>query len=175
MDMLTAAQFADERGVSESQVRNLITAHGIEVAGRERGRNGRNLYRAEELRAIPAPARGQRNDLIGDRIGRMFAAAREIAELRGPGAVDEHGKLFARVLDGNPRIVQALLAASRRWAKRYPAKTACALGEVEALAGQLTDLPELLSLAVRERIIVADAATRASTEQHDLTGKENQS
>lgn len=172
MNMLTAAQFADERGVSESQVRNLITAHGITVAGREKGRNGRNLYRAEDLRAIPGPSRGLRSDLIGDRIGRMFAAARRIAEIRGSAALNEHGKLFARVLDGNPAVVLTLAETSRRWAKRYPVKTAAALAEVEELATQLVDLPAFLSLAVRERIIVADATARTATQAE---AEENQS
>jgi hypothetical protein len=162
---LTAAQFATERGVSESQVRNLITAHGIEVAGREKGRNGRNLYPADKLRAIPEPSRGQRSDLIGERIGRMVAAARTIAETRGAGAVDEHSKLESRILDGNPAAVRALLEASRRWAKRRPAKAAAALAEVEELAGQLADLPTFLSLAVRERIIRADAKARTTAPQ----------
>jgi len=163
-ELLTAADAAAERGISASRMRDLIGAHGVEATSREQGRSGGNLYPAEALRAIPGPGQGRRNDLLGERIGRMFAAARTIAEARG--ARDEWDKHYEQVLAGNPAAVRALRAAAVRWAKRkpVPAEVMAALFEVERLADQVGKLPAVLPMAVRSRIIRAGAASRTEDE-----------
>ncbi len=152
-ELLTAAQAATERGISASRMRDLIGAHGVVATSRQPGRDGGNLYPAETLRAIPGPGQGRRNDLLGERIGRMFATARTIAEARG--ARDEWDKHYEQVLAGNPTAVRAITAAATRWTKRkpVPAEVMAALLEVERLAGQVGDLPAVLPMAVRSRII----------------------
>ncbi len=101
---------------------------------------------------------------LGERIGRMFATARTIAEARG--ARDEWDKHYEQVLAGNPAAVRALPAAAVRWAKRKPVPTEvmAALFEVERLAEQVGDLPAVLPMAVRSRIIRAGAASRTEDE-----------
>lgn len=161
-ELTTAAAAADERGVSPRRMRELIAEAGIAVAGREGGR-GANLYPAGVVRAIPGPLRGTRNDLLGERIGRLFGTARRIAEARG--ARDEWDKHFEQLLDGNPLAVQGVGAASRRWTKRRPVPVAVVedLAEVERLATEVGELPEVLPMSLRSRIIRADAATRTGT------------
>lgn len=106
------------------------------------------------------------NDLLGECIGRMFAAARRIAEARG--ARDEWDKHYEQVLAGNPTAVRAIVAAATRWAKRkpVPAEVMAALLEVEQLAGQVGvgELPTVLPMAMRSRIIRAGAASRTEDE-----------
>jgi len=116
---------------------------------------------AEMLTAAEA---ARRNDLLGERIGRMFAAARTIAEARG--ARDEWDKHYEQVLARNPTAVRAIVAAAVRWAKRKPVPTKVmeTLLEVERLAGQVGDLPAVLPMAVRSRIIRAGAASRTEDE-----------
>ena len=162
--MLTAAQAAAERGISASRMRDLIREHRVVAPSREPGRSGGNLYPAEALRAIPGPGQGRRNDLLGERVGRMFATARAVAEARG--ARDEWDKLYERLLAGNPHEVRALLTGCRRWTKRkpVPAEVMETLLEVERLAGQIGDLPAVLPMAVRSRIIRAGAASRTEDE-----------
>ena len=163
-EMLTAADAAAERGISASRMRDLIREHRVAAPSRQPGRGGGNLYPAEALRAIPGPGQGRRNDLLGERIGRMFAAARTIAEARG--ARDEWDKHYEQVLARNPTAVRAIVAAAVRWAKRkpVPAEVMAALFEVERLAEQIGDLPAVLPMAVRSRIIRAGAASRTEDE-----------
>ena len=163
-EMLTAAEAAAERGISASRMRDLIREHRVGAPSRQPGRNGGNLYPAEALRAIPGPGQGRRNDLLGERIGRLFAAARTIGEARG--TRDEWDKHYEQVLAGNPTAVRALPAAAARWAKRkpVPAEVMAALFEVERLAGQVGELPAVLPMAVRSRIIRAGAASRTEDE-----------
>jgi len=164
VEMITAAEAAAERGISASRMRDLIRDHQVAAPSRQPGRSGGNLYPAEALRAIPGPGQGRRNDLLGERIGRMFAAARTIAEARG--ARDEWDKHWEQVLAGNPTAVRAIVGAATRWAKRkpVPAEVMAALFEVEQLAGQVGDLPAVLPMAVRSRIIRAGAASRTEDE-----------
>jgi len=164
VELLTAVEAAAERGISASRMRDLIGAHRVEATSREPGRSGGNLYPAETLRAIPRPGQGRRNDLLGERIGRMFATARHIAEARG--TRDEWDKHYEQVLAGNPTAVRALRAAAVRWAKHKPvlAEVMAAVFEVERLAEQIGDLPAVLPMAVRSRIIRAGAASRTEDE-----------
>ncbi|HEY2763431.1 MAG TPA: hypothetical protein VGJ13_05375 [Pseudonocardiaceae bacterium] len=161
-ELITAAAAAAERGISESRMRDLISAAAIAAVARQPGRAGRNLYPAEELRAIPGPAQGQRNDLTAQRIGEMVAAARVIAE--GADRYDEWSKLDARIIDGNPGAVRALVPATRRWARRNRAQAA-ALARFEMLNSQIGDLgAAILPMRMREQIIIAEAkSTQAST------------
>ncbi len=165
-EMLTAAEAAAERGISTSRMRDLIGAHGVVAPSRKPGRSGGNLYPDQELRAIPGPGQGRRNDLLGERIGRMFAAARTIAEARG--ARDEWDKHYEQALAGNPTAVRAVVAAATRWTKRKPvsAEVMETLFEVVQLAGQVGvgELPTVLPMAVRSRIIRAGAASRTEDE-----------
>jgi len=151
-EMLTVAEAAAERGISASRMRDLIREHRVVAPSRQPGRSGGNLYPAEALRAIPGPGQGRRNDLLGERIGRMFAAARAVAEARG--ARDEWDKHYEQVLAGNPSAVRAIVAAATRWTKRKPVAAAVmeTLLEVERLAGQIGDLPAVLPMAVRSRL-----------------------
>ena len=159
-ELITAATAAAERGIGASWMRDLIRIHGVVAVAREPGRSGGNLYRAGELRAIPVPGRGVRNDLLGERIGQLFGMARRIAEARG--ARDEYDKYFEQLLDGNPLALRGVVVAARRWAKRKPVPTAVAenLTAVERLGAEIEELPEVLSISLRSRIIRADAATR---------------
>jgi len=103
---------------------------------------------------------------LGERIGRMFATARTIAEARG--ARDEWDKHYEQVLARSPTAVRAIAAAATRWAKRkpVPAEVMAALFEVEQLADQvgMGELPTVLPMAVRSRIIRAGAASRTEDE-----------
>jgi len=162
--MLTAAEAATERGISASRMRDLIREHQVPAPSRQPGRDGGNLYPAEALRAIPGPGQGRRNDLIGERIGRMFATARTVAE--GRGARDEWDKLYERLLAGDPSTVPALPGAARRWVKRrpVPVEVMAALGEVERLAGQIGDLPAVLPMSARSRIVRTREQSRTTEE-----------
>lgn len=167
-DLLTAAQAAAERGISESRMRDLIREARIEAASREPGRKGRNLYPAEKIRAIPAPAQGQRNDLTAQRIGEMFAIAKGIAEATD--RYDEWSKIDEQAVSGNPGAVRSLLPAARRWAKRRRAHVE-AVARIEALAEQVGDLgAAILPMRMREQIIIAEAkalaALQATTEEN---------
>jgi len=151
-EMLTAVEAATERGISPSRMRDLIAEHGIVAPSRKPGRSGGNLYPAEALRAIPGPGQGRRNDLLGERIGHLFATARRVAEARG--ARDEWDKLYERAQNGDPSAVRALPAATQRWIRRKPVtvEIMAALREMERLATEIGDLPTVLPTAVRSRV-----------------------
>lgn len=156
-ELRTAAQAAAERGVSESRMRGLLAEHGVTATARQPGRDGVNLYDPADLAAIPSPQQGTRNDILGQRIGLLFAAGRELAELRD--ARDEYDKIFAQCLAGNPRAVAMLVVAARHWAKRAP-RPVRLLARVQALASQVGELPELLPMSARATVITTDAAQR---------------
>lgn len=160
---VTVAEAAAERGVTPARIRQLIAAHGITPTGVRRSEGGRAyapLYPADKIRSIPGPSQGQRNDLIGQRIGELLAAARVVAEWRG--TRDEYDRLHSEILTGSPHVVRTLLARVRRWARRRarPAEVDAAVARVEELGGLLGDLPEWLPLTVRARVLTAEAQAR---------------
>lgn len=164
----TADQCAASWGIAPATWRSYVATGRAPAPLPGYDADRRRRWAATGVRDYPRPGQGQRNDLTGDRIGQMVAAARVIAGSRG--RYDEYSKIYARILDGNPAAVRELLAAARRWAKRkpVPAGVIGALGKVEELAERIGDLgAALLSLPMRERIIIGDARSRSG---YDVDG-----
>lgn len=149
-NLVTVAQAAAARGVSESRMRDLIATHSIKHAGGTGGRYPRNLYRAADIDSIPAAKQGARNDLLTKRLDELFRAAHLVAAQAGK--LGEWEQLVDEFRAGGAFQPWTVRRAVHRWSRghRKTAGVSGCVASVDALAEQLGELPRL-STVVRDR------------------------